>query len=147
MHHELLIASSEEGPTKRTKRKCNAHHVTAWKNIEKPWAAPKKWLVCKRGKPSSCWGIRNELYYVHISSFIAFMSWSNVASPIEWGLQSTYWHSQMTGLKVKVCKPQRRVLKCALDVSRYLPLCWMIIEAVLGTPWQAISRIVDHCRV
>ena len=56
MHRELLQRWDEQrGPKGSAKPSFDR-----LKNIEKPPVAPKKWLVCKRGKPSSFWGIANE---------------------------------------------------------------------------------------
>ena len=141
MHHHAPRASSEVGRTKRTKRKSKAI-IQSFENIEKPPVAAKKWLACKRGKPSSYWGIANEL-----CSFISFMSFSNLANPIEWGLQSTYRRSQMTGLKLKkvwtsVCKPWTQS-----------PQMWgtKALEMMLDDHWSSFENTLasnsTHCRV
>ena len=115
MHRELLQRWDERsGP-----RGSASPSFDRLKNIEKPRVAPKKWLVCKRGKPSSYWGIANEfniVQYVHsyrscpCQIYPTLFNEVYIPNPIEWGLQSSYWRSQMTGLKVNevwtsVCKP------------------------------------------
>ena len=80
------------------------------------------------------------------------MSFSNLANPIDWDLQSTYWRSQMTELKVKevwtsVCKPWMqspemwpggiKALKMMLDDHWIL---WSSFENTLASN-------STHCRV
>ena len=75
------------------------------------------------------------------------MSFSNLANPIEWGLQSTYRRSQMTGLKLKkvwtsVCKPWTQS-----------PQMWgtKALEMMLDDHWSSFENTLasnsTHCRV
>ena len=99
MHHELLQRWDE-----RSKPRGSASpSFDQLKNNELPQTSG--WFVNAANQVHI-----GELQMSSICSFISFMSLSNLANPIEWGLQSTYWRSQMTGLKVKeiwtsVCKP------------------------------------------
>ena len=140
MHRELLQRWDERSrPKGRAKPSFN--RLKTLKNHQLPQKSG--WFVNAANQVHI-----GELQMSSICSFISFMSLSNLANPIEWGLQSTYWRSQMTGLKVKeiwtsVCKPW-------MQSPQMWPGGTKALEMMLDDHWSSFENTLasnsTHCR-
>ena len=104
MHHEFLQRWDERSGPRGSASVSLPYHSIIEKQTR---VAPKKWLVCKRKQNKFILGNYKWVPYVHsyqscpCQIYPTLLNEVYIPNPIEWDLQSTYWRSQMTGLKVK----------------------------------------------
>ena len=151
MHRELLQRWDERSGPKGSAKPS----FDRLKNIEKPPVAPKKWLVCKRGIPSSYWGIANEfniVQYVHWYRSCPCQDYPTLLNEVckahtdvaKW----RDWKSKkFEHLSVN---HERKVLKCDLEVSKIIKA----LEMMLDDHWifwssfeNTLASNSTHCRV
>ena len=156
MHHELLQRWDE-----RSKPRGSASpSFDRLKNIRKPPVAAKKWLVCKRGKPSSYWGIANEFHmFIHIVHVLVKFTqpyWMRFTYPT---LLNEICKAHTDVAKWRDWKSKKfehlsvnhecKVLKCDLEVSKIIEA----LEMMLDDQWifwssfeNTLASNSTHCR-
>ena len=141
------------GTNEANQEEVQAHHSINWKTF-KNHELPQKsgWFVNAANQVH--FG-EFQMSYVHSyrscpsQIYPTLLNEVYIPNPIEWDLESTYWRSQMTGLKVKevwtsVCKPW-------MQSPEMWPGGTKALEMMLDDHWSSFENTLasnsTHCRV